>query len=82
MHDLKDWYRAKIRQNVVDEMVFTDTFKKWREGCSGKIIPGKSFGDRDAIYFEHKEDLVAYLLTFDEKFKFSSPGVSARIIDW
>lgn len=84
MDDFKDWFRAKVRLNVMSKYMFTDEFNDWRNNCSGAVM-AKPVSNYERyvshVYFENEEDLVNYLLTFDPLPEFDFPRISTWIID-
>jgi hypothetical protein len=72
--NVEGWHEAKIRAGVYrpGSVELDDQFLLWRSRCAGRIIIQKEAQSSEhiipntRIYFEHREDLVSYLLTFDE----------------
>jgi len=72
--NVEGWHEAKIRSEVYqpNSVELDDHFLAWRSGCAGRIViqPEIPASDRvipkTMIYIEMLEDLVSYLLTFDE----------------
>lgn len=68
-------YKTKIRKDVLaTHDTFTESFQQFAENCRGKIEIGKHERESNTswvslpteIIFEYEEDLVSYLLIFDE----------------
>jgi hypothetical protein len=80
-------YRCDIRSGVVDSRgKGTPEFQSWNSGCSGRVViqhepvtDKKNYTKipRWYVYFELEEDLVSYLLTFDEIERRSSGEAAA-----
>lgn len=77
LEDVNGWYRSSIRAGVATFSLAgeTDEFKEWKTRCIGRVVlqpePVDTEGNytkipRWYVYLEKQEDLVSYLLTFDE----------------
>lgn len=85
MEDVTGWYASDIRNGVYADdgklYPMSGDFKHWLKHRSGRVVIQKEpLTDHDTnvvimypktlVYFEQQEDLVDYLLTFDEMPKF------------
>ena len=85
LENINGWYRSSIRQGVISTSGHElPDFASWKLGCHGSVILRKephSSGDskipRWCVYFELEEDLVSYLLTFEEMPKWSEGEAAA-----
>lgn len=72
--ELTGLYRSSLRRGVISTSGHElPDFASWKLGCCGEVIlrkeprsPGDSKIPRWCVYFEMEEDLVSYLLTFEE----------------
>lgn len=75
--DVTGWHQSSIRKGVVDALGReSQEFAEWKERCLGRVVVQPEMVDRTGnyvkipkwyAYFETQEDLVSYLLTFDER---------------
>jgi hypothetical protein len=80
MEDVTDWFSSKIRNGVFEDNVeihsISKEFKNWLGNRAGSVViqkespanndPNVVVYPKTLIYFQQQEDLVDYLLTFDE----------------
>jgi hypothetical protein len=86
MEDVTGWYASDIRNGVYADdgklYPMSGDFKHWLKHRSGRVVIQKEpltdhntnvliMYPKTLVYFEQQEDLVDYLLTFDEMPKFS-----------
>ena len=83
--ELTGLYRSSLRRGVISTSGHElPDFASWKSSCRGEVILRKeprSSGDskipRWCVYFELEEDLVSYLLTFEDLPKFTNGDVAA-----
>ena len=73
--DVSGWYQTSLRQGVTDGRNESSEFIAWKDRCIGRVSLQSEIVDTSGnytkipkwhVYFEKQEDLVSYLLTFDE----------------
>lgn len=66
----KGWHTASLRAGVFDFNGATKEFLEWAtDSCSGGVIvrSNERSSSVPRVFFENQEDLVSYLLTFEEQ---------------
>ena len=73
MENVDEWYSSKLKNDILDidkdyHVKEADRFVEFKTRCGGKVIAKSSRNDlvQYRVYFEREEDLVMYLLTFDD----------------
>ena len=74
--DVDGWHRSSLRQGVTDGRNESSEFVAWKGRCIGRVSLQPEIVDTSGnyvkipkwyVYCEKQEDLVSYILTFDER---------------
>ena len=73
--DTTDWYSSSVREGVYDfkNCRISELFKEWRGRRIGGVLVERKVDYSVTVRFEKQEDLVEYILAFEEMSKNNMP---------